>query len=167
MLHMAIPASTALWFLPFALPVCFYVAWSDMRSMRIPNNAVLALFAIYAVIGLIALPLPTYGWHLLHVVVVLVIGMVLNAGGLIGAGDAKFAAAAAPFIFIGDLRFLMAIFTATLLAAWVTHRIAKYSPIRRMVPEWESWEQGWDFPMGLALGGALSLYLILGFLYGA
>jgi prepilin peptidase CpaA len=164
---MEIPASAALWFLPFVLPVCFYVAWSDMRAMRIPNNAVLILLGIYLVVGLIALPLPVYGWQLLHVVIVLLVGILLNAGGLVGAGDAKFAAAAAPFVFVADLRFLMAIFTATLLAAWVTHRLAKHSPIRRMAPDWESWEQGWDFPMGLALGGTLSLYLVLGFLYGA
>ncbi|MCW8844099.1 MAG: prepilin peptidase [Rhodobacteraceae bacterium] len=164
---MDIPASAALWFAPFVLPLSFFVAWSDMRAMRIPNGSVIALLAIYLVVGLIALPLPIYAWHLLHVLVVLLVGMVLNAGGLIGAGDAKFAAAAAPFVFLSDVRFLMAIFAATLLAAWVTHRLAKYSPIRRLVPDWESWDQGWDFPMGLALGGALSLYLILGCLYGA
>lgn len=166
-MSMEIPASVALWFLPFVLPICFYVAWSDMRAMRIPNKSVMVLLGVYVVVGLIALPLPIYGWHFLQVIVVLLAGIILNAGGLVGAGDAKFAAAAAPFIFIGDLRFLLAIFTATLLAAWVTHRIAKHTPIRRMAPNWESWEQGWDFPMGLALGGALSLYLILGFLYGA
>ena len=35
---MLITASSALWFLPFVLPICFYVAWSDMRAMRIPNR---------------------------------------------------------------------------------------------------------------------------------
>ena len=164
---LAIPASAALWFLPFVVPVCFYVAWSDMRAMRIPNGSVLILLAIFLVVGLVALPFPVYAWQLLNVLVVLVVGMILNAAGAVGAGDAKFAAAAAPFIFVGDLRFLMAIFTATLLAAWVTHRVAKHSPVRQMVPKWESWDQGWDFPMGLALGGTLALYLAFGFLYGA
>ena len=164
---MQITATSAMWFLPFVLPICFYVAWSDMRAMRIPNQSVMALLAVFVVMGLIALPLPEYGYRLLHVVVVLLIGMVLNAGGLIGAGDAKFSAAAAPFIAFGDLRLMLAIFAATLLAAWVTHRIAKYTPIRRVVPDWESWDQGWDFPMGLALGGALAIYLVLGAMYGA
>ena len=100
-------------------------------------------------------------------VVILLIGMALNASGLVGAGDAKFSAAAAPFIAFGDLRLVLAIFAATLLAAWVTHRIAKHSPIRRAVPDWESWDQGWDFPMGLALGGALAIYLTLGAFLGA
>lgn len=166
-MEMQIPSSAALWFMPFVLPICFYVAWSDMRSMRIPNKSVLILLAVYLVVGLIALPLPVYGWQLVHVIVILLVGMVLNAGGAVGAGDAKFAAAAAPFVFLGDLHLLIGLFTANLLAAWTTHRIAKHSPIRRLVPDWESWDQGWDFPMGLALGGTLALYLGLGILFGA
>ena len=164
---MHVTATSAMWFLPFVLPICFFVAWSDMRAMRIPNNSVLILLGVFLVVGLIALPLHEYAWRLLHILVILVIGMVLNAGGLVGAGDAKFSAAAAPFVAFGDLRLIMAVFSATLLAAWVTHRIAKHSPIRRAVPDWESWDQGWDFPMGLALGGALAIYLGLGVIYGA
>ncbi|MDP2495578.1 prepilin peptidase [Shimia thalassica] len=164
---MEITVWSAAWFAPFVLPICFYVAWSDMRSMRIPNHSVLALIAVFVVVGLIALPIVDYGWRFSHLFVVLLIGMLLNAGGLIGAGDAKFAAAAAPFIAFGDTKLLVVIFSATLLAAWITHRLAKYSPVRRLVPDWESWEQGWDFPMGLALGGALAIYMILGILYGA
>ncbi|MEP2532059.1 prepilin peptidase [Shimia sp.] len=164
---MQITALSAMWFLPFVLPICFYVAWSDMRAMRIPNQAVLALLGVFLVVGLIAMPLSEYVWRLSHIVVVLLLGMVLNAGGLVGAGDAKFSAAAAPFIAFGDTRLMMAVFAATLLAAWVTHRIAKHSPIRRAVPDWDSWDQGWDFPMGLALGGALAIYLVLGAMYGA
>lgn len=164
---MEITVWSAAWFAPFVLPICFYVAWSDMRSMRIPNHSVLALISVFVVVGLMALPIVDYGWRFSHLVVVLLIGMLLNAGGLIGAGDAKFAAAAAPFIAFGDTKLLVVIFSATLLAAWITHRLAKYSPVRRLVPDWESWEQGWDFPMGLALGGALAIYMILGILYGA
>ena len=84
-----------------------------------------------------------------------------------GAGDAKFAAAAAPYIAVGDSRLLLAIFAANLLAAFVTHRLAKYSALRRIAPGWHSWDKGWDFPMGLSLGGTLAIYLMLGALYGA
>ncbi|WP_372885174.1 prepilin peptidase [Shimia sp.] len=166
-MSLSISAQSALWFLPFVAPICLYVAWSDMRMMKIPNMAVLALAGVFLIVGLLALPLADYPWRLLHFVVVLLVGMGLNAGGLIGAGDAKFAAAAAPFIALGDLLFVTVVFAATLLAAWVTHRLAKHSPIRRLVPDWESWHRGWDFPMGLALGGTLGLYLALGCLYGA
>ena len=163
---MAISASAALWFLPFVLPICFYVAFTDMRDMRITNQAVVVLAVVFLIVGLIALPLPVYGMRLLQLVGVLIIGILLNAGGAIGAGDAKFAAAAAPFIAPGDLRLLLLIFSANLLAAFLTHRIAKHSPLRRVAPNWESWNRGWDFPMGLALGGTLAIYLIMGVRYG-
>ena len=162
-----VTAWSALWFLPFAAPVCVYVCWSDMRMMKIPNNAVLALTAVFVVVGLIALPLADYSWRLLQLGVVLLLGIVMNAPGLVGAGDAKFAAAAAPFIHPGDFIFLMMLLAATLLGAFAAHRLAKYSPLRRMAPGWQSWETGSDFPMGLALGGTLALYLALGAVYGS
>lgn len=164
---MAISASAALWFLPFVLPICFYVAFTDLREMRITNQAVLLLAAVFVVVGLFLLPLPTYGVRLLQMGVILVVGIVLNAAGAVGAGDAKFAAAAAPFIAIGDLRLLIAIFAANLLAAFVTHRLVKYTPLRRIAPDWTSWTAGWKFPMGLSLGGTLAIYLLLGSQFGA
>ncbi|GAA6199977.1 prepilin peptidase [Aquicoccus sp. SU-CL01552] len=163
---MAISSTTALWFLPLVLPICLYVCFTDLSQMRITNQAVLALAAVFLLIGLIALPLPTYGMRLVQMLAVLVVGFVLTAAGAMGAGDAKFAAAAAPFIAPGDLRLLLALFAANLLAAFATHRLAKYTPLRRIAPGWKSWNTGWKFPMGLSLGGTLALYLILGATYG-
>ena len=117
-------------------------------------------------VGLFVLPLPVYGMRLVQMLAVLVVGVALNAGGAVGAGDAKFAAAAAPYVAPGDLRLLLAIFAANLLAAFVTHRLAKHSPMRRIAPGWKSWDMGWKFPMGLSLGGTLAIYLILGAIYG-
>ncbi|MBL4767962.1 MAG: hypothetical protein JKY94_09655, partial [Rhodobacteraceae bacterium] len=67
----------------------------------------------------------------------------------------------------GDLRLLLVIFAANLLAAFVTHRLVKYTPLRKIAPEWKSWEMGWKFPMGLSLGGTLAIYLVLGSIFGA
>ena len=83
-----------------------------------------------------------------------------------GAGDAKFIAAAAPMIHLGDLRYLAALFAATILAAFVAHRIGKHTPLRRLAPDWISWDSGSRFPMGLALAGTLGIYLGLGVAYG-
>jgi Flp pilus assembly protein protease CpaA len=60
-----------------------------MREMRITNQAVLALGAIFLVIGLIALPFDVYLWRLAQLAIVLVVGIVLNAAGAMGAGDSK------------------------------------------------------------------------------
>jgi prepilin peptidase CpaA len=162
---MDISAFSALVFFPLVLPLCVYVSFSDMRDMRIPNQIVVMLFLVFAVLGLIALPLDAYLWRYIHLLVVLIAGIALNAGGVMGAGDAKFAAAAAPFIHVGDLRFLMALFAANILAAYVAHRIGKHTGLRNIAPHWKSWTNP-KFPMGLALGGTLALYLGLGIWFG-
>jgi prepilin peptidase CpaA len=164
---MSITVYAALWFLPFVVPLCLYAAYTDMASMRITNPTVLALAAVFVVIGPIALPFETYLWHLLAMAVALVVGIILNAAGVMGAGDAKFIAAAVPFVALGDLRLMLALLMATILAAAATHRGAKYTPIRKMVPHWTSWDQSKKFPMGLALGPTLAIYLILGARFGA
>ncbi|WP_137699602.1 prepilin peptidase [Marimonas lutisalis] len=164
---MQITAQSALWFAPFIWPICFWVAWSDMKAMRIPNKAVIALAAVFLVLGLFLMPWQVYLWQLAQLLIVLGIGIFINAAGMVGAGDAKFAAAAAPFIMLGDFRLLLALFAANLLAAFATHRLAKHTPLRRLAPEWESWSRGWDFPMGLSLGSTLALYIGLGIFFGA
>ena len=138
---MAVSAHAALWLLPFVLPICFYVAFTDLALMKITNKAVVAL--------------------------VLLAGILLNAAGAMGAGDAKFMAAAAPFIAADDWRLLLVLFIVILIAAFVTHRVARVSPLRKLAPDWVSWSQGKRFPMGLALGPTLALYLCLGALNGA
>ena len=147
---LSISATAALWFAPFVLPICLYVCFTDMRELRITNQANLLLLIVFVLVGLVALPFDQYLWRYVHLLVVLVAGVALNAGGVMGAGDAKFAAAAAPFVHIGDLRFVMALLAATILGAFLTHRIAKYTPLRRLAPDWKSWHSGKRFPMGLA-----------------
>ena len=161
------PAAAALWLLVFATPVCLWVAWSDLRTMKIPNKAVFALVCVYLAVGLAVLPLPDYLWRLSHLAILLAAGIVANAAGLMGAGDAKFIAAAGPFVALGDASAVMLLFAGVLLAAFVTHRLARLSPLRRLAPDWASWHSGRRFPMGLALGPALALYLGLAALHGA
>ena len=157
--------TTAAWFLPFVIPIAIWVTWSDMSSMKIPNKAVLALMIVFAVIGLIALPFMDYLWRWAHFVVVLIITFVLNALRLLGAGDAKFAAAMAPFIALPDWYPFMFLLGATLIAAFIVHRTAKATRIRQMVPEWESWTRR-EFPMGMALAPALVFYLLIAIAQG-
>jgi prepilin peptidase CpaA len=164
---MYISAYAAMWFVPFALPICFWVAWSDLRDMLIPNKAVLALFAVYVVVGIAVLPFNIYAWQFVHLAVVLAAGIALNALGALGAGDAKFAAAAAPFIAIGDLGTLLFILAATMIFGYAIHRIAKHTALRRLAPHWVSWTREGKYPMGLSLGGALAIYLVQGALTGS
>jgi prepilin peptidase CpaA len=160
-------AQAALWLLIFATPVALYVAWSDLRAMRIPNIAVLALLGVYAVVGLFVLPWQDWAWSWLHFAVVLVIGFVLSLTGSFGAGDAKFAAAMAPFVALGDLRMFLVLLSAVVIAALIVHRLARaIPPIRRATPDWASWERK-EFPFGIALAPALIFYLFLASIYGS
>lgn len=164
---LAASSAEALWFLPFVLPVAIWVAWSDMKFMKIPNKAVLALAGVFAIVGLIALPLPEYGWRWVHLAVVLAIGFVLSMAGLMGAGDAKFGAAMAPFVALGDVRLFLGVFAASLLAAFAAHRLMRALPaFRNATADWASWTHA-KFPMGLALSGALLIHLALVVVYGA
>jgi prepilin peptidase CpaA len=164
---MAITSYAAAWFLPFVIPICLYVVYTDVSRMKITNKANLALAAVFVAVGLIVMPVDEYLWRLAAMVIVLIVGIVLNAAGVMGAGDSKFIAAAAPFVALGDLNVLVWLFVATLLAAFVTHKTAKVTALRRLAPDWASWDQGRKFPMGLALGPTLIIYLTLGLLYGA
>ncbi|WP_375175259.1 prepilin peptidase [Pseudooceanicola sp.] len=148
-------------FLPFVLVIGLYVSWSDLRAMRIPNGSVILLALAFVVLGPFVLPFEIYGFRLIHLAVMLVCGMILTALRVMGAGDAKFIAAAAPYIAIADLHLVFMILAATILAAFATHRMAKHSPLRRLAPDWESWDRTRDFPMGTALSTALTLYVAL------
>lgn len=162
---MGLTAAAALWFLPAVIPIAIFVSWSDMQRMKIPNVATDALILYYAVIGLFAFPFVDYLWHWAHFFVVLAAGIVLNAARVMGAGDAKFMASAAPMIALEDIRLIIVLASACLLAGYVTHRLARFSPIRKMTPDWKSWETGNRFPMGFPLSMTLLFYLLLVAIY--
>ena len=164
---LALTAQQALWFLPLALPICIWVAISDLREMRIPNVAVLALAAVFLVAGFIVLPMDAYLVRLAQLGIVLVAGFIITSLGLAGAGDSKFAAAMAPFIAPGDYLFFLMLFSLVLIGSWITHRGAGRVPaVRRATADWASWDRGKLFPMGVALAGALVIYLALGLRVG-
>lgn len=161
-----LPADAALWFLPFVLPIALWVAYSDMKWMKIHNKAVMTLVAVYLLVGVLVLPMQNWLWGWVHLGVVLVLGFVLSLTGMLGAGDAKFAAAMAPFVALGDLSLFLPLLAAMAILGLILHRLARrLSIVRNTVPDWESWERR-EFPMGLALGPALLFYLIIAAIYG-
>ena len=165
---MSLPAQVAWWFLPFLVPLCFYVAYTDLARMRITNPTVLAIAGVFLVIGPFLYPFEAYLWQLAQLAIVLGVCMILNAAGGMGAGDAKFLAASAPYVALGDMRLLMALFAAVLLAAYGTHRVARATALRKMAPTWDSWSTtGRKFPMGFALGPTLAIYLALAAVHGS
>lgn len=145
-------------FLPFALAIGVWVSFNDLARMKIPNLAVGATLAVWLVVGLAAvaltpLTLAEWGWGWLVGAGVFLAGFIGYSIRAIGAGDVKFAGAAATFLTGSDPRLVMGLFAAAILGAFATHRLARSIPaIRRATPDWESWTHA-KFPMGLALSG--------------
>ncbi|PID35325.1 MAG: hypothetical protein CR964_00170 [Rhodobacterales bacterium] len=159
-------ASTSWWFLPVVTPIAIWAAWSDLARMRIPNLAVLALIAVTLPLGFLALPAEEWLFRLINAPVVLAIGFVFFAAGAMGAGDAKYAAAAAPLFDRQDLPLILVLTTATLLAGFTLHRTIRRIPaLRRQMPDWHSWERK-EFPMGLVISGVILFYLLIVGIYG-
>ena len=158
-MHVTMP-ELAFFFL--TLPLCLWVAWTDLRFMTIHNRVNIAFFVIFAVSGLLLLPLEDFGLRIAVGGIALLVGFLLNAVRLMGGGDAKFLAATLPFIASHDLGRFAFVMSFCLLAAVVVHRVAQRIPaIRRATPEWISWSAGKRFPMGLGLATGLSGFLAI------
>ena len=158
------PVREALVFLPFVLPIAIWVAWSDMARMKIPNKAVLAMGALWPLLGWIVFPWQLWLIGFAIMAVVLVAGFIGNLAGLFGAGDAKFAAAMAPVFTAGDPMFIATLYAVCSIGAFVVHRGARAMPVvRAATPDWKSWTHN-KFPMGLALASMVVLYLLAAFL---
>ena len=154
------PTIAAAVFLPFALLIGVWVSWSDLKFMKIPNKAVMALLLVWLFAGPLVMPFESWLWGWALGAAVLVVGFVANAAGLLGAGDAKFAAAMAPFFILSDPRFVLGLYAACLLGAFFSHRFMRLiPPFRAATEDWASWTHK-DFPMGLALSGTLIFFLI-------
>ena len=158
-------------FLPFTLVIGTWVAWSDMRAMKIPNKAVLSLIAVWVLVGLgmvvalaagyPGLTLTDWGIGTGIGLATLVALFLANMAGMMGAGDSKFGAAMAPFFVYADLRLVAGLLAACLLGAFAAHRILRAIPaVRAASPDWASWTHH-KFPMGLALAGMLNFYLLI------
>lgn len=145
-----------------SLPVCLWVAYTDLSEMKIRNEAVLALFAIFAIAGPFLMPFDAYLMRYLHLAIVLLIGFALSTVGALGAGDAKFAAAMAPFVAGGDAAEFLVLFALLLVVTWLAHRsLRMVAPVRNLAPDWKSWSEPKDFPMGITLASAQLGYLAM------
>lgn len=151
----------AVWLLLAALPFCAWAAAADLSRMRIPNRATDGLLLAFAVVGLLVLPFGDYAWRWAHAAVALALGLGVYAMGGAGGGDVKFAAAASPYVALGDLDAVALVYGACLLVTWGAHRAARATAGPRLAPGWASWAPGRRFPMGVPLGLTLALYLLL------
>lgn len=157
-----ITSTGALILLVPVLPIAIWAAVSDMKRMKIPNTSVLAMAAVWPLLGWLAVPTwAAWFWGFAIMAIVLVALYLLYTTGTFGAGDAKYAAAMSG-IFVGTpITWLLLLLAGTMIGAVIVHRLARSVPaIRRMTPDWESWTQRRYFPFGLALSALVVVYLV-------
>lgn len=152
------------------LPICLWTVWTDVTDAKIKNVAVLALVAVFVVAAPFLMPLGEFAWRWTHMGVALALGFALFATVGIGAGDAKFMAAAAPFVALGDLSTIALIYCAFSVALVLAMALARRSArLRTAAPGWIWLEDGnrRHLPLGVGLAPTLSVYFLLGALQGA
>jgi prepilin peptidase CpaA len=157
-----ITSTGALILLVPVLPIAIWAAVSDMKRMKIPNQAVLAMAAVWPALGWLAVPTwAAWFWGFAIMAIALGIGFLMWSTMKFGGGDAKYAAAMAG-IFVGaDVLWLLAMIAGVMLASVVVHRVARGIPaVRRATPDWKSWEERLFFPFGFALSGIVVFYLV-------
>lgn len=144
------------------LVIAIWAASSDLKRMKIPNKSVLAMAAVWPILGWLAVATwSAWLWGFALMAIVLVAGYLLYTTGAFGAGDAKYAASIAPLFVGGDIAWILLLIAACLIGALITHRILRSIPaVRRMTPDWLSWEQKRYFPLGFALSGMAVFYVV-------
>jgi prepilin peptidase CpaA len=156
---MGMTAQSADWLLPAVLPFALYISWNDMRSLKITNKSVLALVVVFAVVGPFAFGFETYLWQWIHLPITLVVCMALWALRLMGGGDAKMIAAMSPFVMLADLTLVLFIFASCLIAALIAHSLFRFTPLRKLAPDWKSWHGGpTQFPESYTVTQKIMVY---------
>ena len=158
-------AAPALW-VAFAamVPLMIWTAVADLRTLKIPNVIVLAVLAVFVITGLWGLPTDIFFWRLLHGVILLFLGFAAFSFGLIGGGDAKMAAALAPFLAPADLSWFLIVYAVVTLALLMVLRLVMQVN-RHEDTGWLSIDQMKKparervFPMGLIFGVTIVIYL--------
>lgn len=144
------------------LPIAIWAALSDMKRMKIPNASVLAMAAVWPLLGWYVSPtLTVWAWGFALMAIVFVAGFLLYLTGTFGAGDAKFAAAMAGIFVGGDIGEILLIIFVCMVGALIVHRLLRSIPwVRNATPDWESWTKRRYFPFGLALASMVIFYLL-------
>jgi prepilin peptidase CpaA len=144
------------------LPIAIWAAVSDLKRMKIPNTSVLAMAAVWPLLGWYVSPtLTVWAWGFALMAIVFVAGFLLYLTGTFGAGDAKFAAAMAGVFVGGNIGEILLIIFFSMIGSLFFHRFLRSLPVvRNATPDWESWTKKRYFPFGLALACIVIFYLL-------
>lgn len=164
-IQLAITQLEAVVFGLLTLPVTIWIVWTDVTDMKIKNAAVLATLAIFIFAGFFVMPFDDYSWRYAHIAVALSAGILLSVTIGLGAGDAKYIAAAAPMVVLPDLGTIALLYcgwSLLLLIGMLTARRSR--TLRAAAPGWVWFEEERRsyVPFGLSLAPTMSSYFLLG-----
>ena len=158
----------ALWLAIAAMvPLMALCAWYDLKSLRIPNWVVLSVFGVFLVTGSWGLPGDVFVWRLVQGAIVLAVGFLLFLPGFVGGGDAKMAAALAPFVAVRDVFGVLVLYAVVTLVLLLALRLAMQFA-RHQTTGWMAVDQYARparervFPMGLIFAITIVVYLLTG-----
>jgi prepilin peptidase CpaA len=144
-----------------ALPISIWAAFSDLKRMKIPNTSVIAMAAIWPLLGWFLVPMTAWLWGFALMAIVFVAGFLLYLTGTFGAGDAKYAAAMAGMFVGGNITDILVLLIVCMIGSLLVHRLLRSMAfVRNATPDWVSWTQRRYFPFGLALSAILIIYLL-------
>lgn len=144
-------------FLIVCAPLMVATAVYDLRQLRIPNWLVLAVVGAFLATAPFVLPWVEVLWRILFAVILLVLGILLYQVRQVGGGDVKMLAAAALYVSWRD-----APGVAFLLALMLVVMFLTLFVVKRLVPAtggWRALERGAGFPLGVAISGAMIVFL--------
>lgn len=150
-------ADLALW--PIAA-IALWAAAVDALFMRIPNAVHVALLAVFAILVLPGLPWQATAARLGVGAIMFALGFGLYAAGLLGAGDVKYLAAAAPLVPPDPTVILVWLLMVAMagLPVLALHRLARLLPGTARFP---SFAEAGYFPYGPAISIGLVAILWL------
>lgn len=140
--------------------IALWAAVVDFLWLHIPNGVHLALVAVFAVLVLPGLPWAEVAARLGVAVVLFGIGVGLYAANVLGAGDVKYLAAAAPLVPADPAVVILWLLLVTMagLPVLALHRIARRVPAASRFP---SFAEAGYFPYGPAISVGLVTILWL------
>lgn len=141
-------------------PILVYAAYSDLRWLRIPNGVSLLMLAIFALVAM-TLPWSELMWRTSIGATIFVIGLVLFAARLIGAGDVKLLSALLLFVPSSHTLPFFQLFSVSLLLGVAFISVCRRLPQLQTLG-WRSVDTPRSFPMGIsiALAGLLLPLLV-------
>ncbi len=135
------------------IPLMAVIAYVDTRDLKIPNWTVLAVLGVFLVTGSWGLPLDSFLWRLVYVVLAFVVGLGIYhlTHGAVGAGDLKLIAALVPFLHGQNLLPFLVVFVAVLIVGTIFLIILR-RVLKGRATRWKAFEPVVFIPVGLFIG---------------